>query len=125
MRLVQTRCLFQAMFAPVGVIGVIHIIGGLAALFAPGSTLVAGMSGLTLTGASATQIAVTLIIVGFMALTARLSAIPNELRLFMITSQQLVLLVQAVGVLVVLFKGVYPDGYQPAATLDESRIALL
>jgi len=81
MKLVESRCLFQVMFAPICVIGVIHIIGGLAALFAPGAALVTGLSGLTMTGAGSAQIAVTLIVVGFLAITARLSALPNDLRL--------------------------------------------
>ena len=125
MKLVESRCLFQVMFAPICVIGVIHIIGGLAALFAPGAALVTGLSGLTMTGAGSAQIAVTLIVVGFLAITARLSALPNDLRLFMITPQQVVLFVQAVGVLVALFNGCYPDGYQPAPTLAASRWFIL
>jgi hypothetical protein len=113
------------MFAPVAVIGVIHIIAGLSALFAPGSTLTTGMYGLMASGASPAQVAITLIAVGFLAITARLSAARQDIRMFMITPQQIVLLVQAIGVLVVIANGYYPDGYHPANTLAESRWFIL
>ena len=43
------------------------------------------------------------------------------LRTSMVVPQQVVLLVQAIGVCFAIWKGAYPDGYVPATTLSASR----
>jgi hypothetical protein len=97
----------------------------LAALASSGSAYVTALYGLTMTGMSVTQLAVMLIVVGMLAITARLSALGGDLRLFMITPQQIVLLLQALGIAVTLFNGQYPDGYVPGSTLAASRWFIL
>ena len=57
-----------------------------------------------------TAIAVGLILVGVMAVTARLTKMAEQTRAALIAPQQIVLLIQLMGVGVAAWNGAYPDG---------------
>jgi hypothetical protein len=62
----------RSLFAPVAVIGMAHVAGGVAALFAPGAAHVSGLAGLTMLGLWPGFTAFLLIIVGLMAICSRM-----------------------------------------------------
>jgi hypothetical protein len=64
---------YRGLFAPVALIGLIHIIGGVAVLVAPQAAYVSQLSGLMMLLPHPIAIAVGLILVGAMAVTARLT----------------------------------------------------
>jgi hypothetical protein len=117
--------LYQALFAPICVIGLIHVINGFSALVAPRAALVTGLYGLSLTGSTPWQVVISLIVVGAIAIAGRLMALRTSsdrlLRTSMVVPQQVVLLVQAIGICFAIWKGAYPDGYVPATRLSASR----
>jgi two-component sensor histidine kinase len=104
---------YRGLFAPVALIGLIHIIGGIAVLVAPQAAYVSQLSGLMMVLPHPTAIAVGLIIVGVMAVTARLTTMAERTRAALIAPQQIVLVIQLMGVGVAAWKGAYPDGYVP------------
>jgi two-component sensor histidine kinase len=104
---------YRGLFAPVALIGLIHIIGGVAVLVAPQAAYVSQLSGLMMLLPHPTAIAVGLILVGAMAVTARLTKMAERTRAALIAPQQIVLLIQLMGVAVAAWKGAYPDGYVP------------
>jgi two-component sensor histidine kinase len=107
------REIYRGLFAPVALIGLIHIIGGTAVLFAPQAAYVSQLSGPMMLLAQPIAIAVGLIVVGFMAVAARLLKMSEQMRVALITPQQILLLIQFVGVSVAAWHGAYPDGYVP------------
>jgi hypothetical protein len=104
---------YRGLFAPVALIGLIHVIGGIAVLAAPQAAYVSQLSGLTMLLPHPTAIAVGLILVGVMAVTARLTKMAEQTRAALIAPQQIVLLIQLMGVGVAAWNGAYPDGYVP------------
>ena len=60
-----------------------------------------------------TAIAAGLILIGVMAVTARLMKMGERTRAALIAPQQIVLLIQLMGVGVAAWNGAYPDGYVP------------
>lgn len=104
---------YRGLFAPVALIGLIHIIGGIAVLVAPQAAYVSQLSGLMTLLPHPIAIAVGLILVGVMAVTARLMRMSERTRVALIAPQQFVLLVQLVGIGFAAWHGAYPDGYVP------------
>jgi HWE histidine kinase len=82
-------------------------------LAAPQAAYVSQLSGLTMLLPHPTAIAVGLILVGVMAVTARLTKMAEQTRAALIAPQQIVLLIQLMGVGVAAWNGAYPDGYVP------------
>jgi len=107
------REIYRGLFAPVALIGLIHIIGGTAVLFAPQAAYVSQLSGPMMLLPQPIAIAVGLIVVGVMAVAARLLKMSEQMRVALIAPQQILLLVQFIGVSVAAWHGAYPDGYVP------------
>jgi len=104
---------YRGLFAPVAVIGLIHIIGGIAVLVAPQAAYVSQLSGPMMLLPDPIAIAIGLILVGVLAVTARLIRVAERTRVALIAPQQVVLLIQLIGVGVAARNGAYPDGYIP------------
>jgi len=92
------REIYRGLFAPVALIGLIHIIGGTAVLFAPQAAYVSQLSGPMMLLPQPIAIAVGLIVVGVMAVAARLLKMSEQMRVALIAPQQILLLVQFIGV---------------------------
>jgi two-component sensor histidine kinase len=107
------REVYRGLFAPVALIGLIHIIGGVAVLVAPQAAYVSQLSGLMMLLPHPIAIAIGLVLVGFMAVAARLMRMSERTRVALIAPQQIVLLIQLMGVSVAAWNGAYPDGYVP------------
>jgi two-component sensor histidine kinase len=107
------REFYRGLFAPVALIGLIHIIGGTAVLFAPHAAYVSQLSGPMMLLRQPIAIAVGLIVVGVMAVAARLLKMSEQTRVALIAPQQILLLIQFMGVIVAAWHGAYPDGYIP------------
>jgi two-component sensor histidine kinase len=107
------REIYRGLFAPVALIGLIHIIGGTAVLFAPQAAYVSQLSGPMMLLPQPIAIAVGLIVVGVMALAARLLKMSEQMRVALIAPQQILLLIQFIGVSAAAWHGAYPDGYVP------------
>ena len=71
------------------------------------------LSGLMMLLPHPTAIAIGLILVGVMAVTARLLKMSERTRAALIAPQQIVLLIQLMGVGIAAWNGAYPDGYVP------------
>ena len=104
---------YRGLFAPVALIGLIHIIGGVAVLVAPQAAYVSQLSGPMMVLPYPIVIAVGLILVGAMAVAARLLKMSERTRVVLIAPQQIVLLIQLMGVGLAAWNGAYPDGYIP------------
>src|SRR5262245_66203173 len=74
------REIYRGLFAPVALIGLIHIIAGTAVLFAPQAAYVSQLSGPMMLLPQPIAIAVGLIVVGVMAVAARLMEMPEKMR---------------------------------------------
>jgi two-component sensor histidine kinase len=107
------REIYRGLFAPVALIGLIHIIGGTAVLFAPQAAYVSQLSGPMMLLPEPIAIAIGLIVVGVMAIAARLLKISEQMRVALIAPQQILLTIQFIGVGVAAWHGAYPDGYVP------------
>jgi hypothetical protein len=107
------REVYRGLFAPVAVIGLIHVIGGIAVLLAPQAAFVSQLSGPMMLLPHPIAIAMGLILVGVMAITARLMRMSERMRVALIAPQQIVLLIQLIGVIGAAWNGAYPDGYVP------------
>jgi two-component sensor histidine kinase len=107
------REIYRGLSAPVAVIGLIHIIGGIAVLCAPQAAHVSQLSGLMRLLPQPVAIAIGLILVGVMAVAARLMKMSEQMRVALIAPQQIVLLIQFIGISVAAWNGAYPDGYVP------------
>jgi two-component sensor histidine kinase len=107
------REVYRGLFAPVALIGLIHIIGGVAVLVAPHAAYVSQLSGPMLLLPHPIAVAIGLILIGVMAVTARVMRMSEWTRVALIAPQQIVLLIQLVGVSVAAWNGAYPDGYVP------------
>jgi hypothetical protein len=106
--------LYGCLFAPVAWIGAIHIVGGAAVLYAPKAVDVTQLAGVvTLAGRHPLPIGLTLVAVGVAAVLARMVEMPPRWRTAMAFPQQVMLLVQLIGVLGAAHNGIYPDGYVP------------
>ena len=100
---------YRGLFAPVALIGLIHIIGGIAVLLAPQAAYVSQLSGPMMVLPHPIAIAAALIVVGVMAISARLVKMSERTRVALIAPQQIVLLIQLIGIGVAAWKGAYPD----------------
>src|SRR5262249_3823662 len=58
-------------------------------------------------------IAVGIIVLGVMSVAARLLKMSEQMRVALIAPQQILLLIQFIGVSVAAWHGAYPDGYVP------------
>lgn len=103
----------RALFAPVAVIGVAHVVGGVAALAAPKAAQVSGLAGVTMLGAPAKVVGFVLVMVGIMAIMSRFYIMTRDMMQALAAPQQLLLMVQFVGVIIAIADGQYPDGYRP------------
>ena len=74
------REIYRGLFAPVALIGLIHIIGGTAVLFAPQAAYVSQLSGPMILLSEPIAIAIGLIVVGVMAIAARLLKMSEQMR---------------------------------------------
>lgn len=104
----------RAFFAPVAVIGLAHVVGGIAALVAPGAAHVSGLAGAVMLGSQSEFTGFMLIIVGTMAILSRLCPGEPDTVTALVIPQQLVLMIQLGGVIAVTYNGAYADGYRPA-----------
>ena len=84
---------YRGLFAPVALIGLIHIIGGIAVLLAPQAAYVSQLSGPMMLLPHPIAIAAGLIVVGVMAISARLVKMSERTRVALIAPQQIVLLI--------------------------------
>jgi hypothetical protein len=105
--------MFRAFFAPVGVIGLAHVVGGVSALAEPKAANVSGLAGMTDLGAEPVFTAFILIIVGVMAVVSRFCLSNRDATWALVAPQQILLMVQFGGIVVALSHGAYPDGYKP------------
>src|ERR1043165_2567342 len=78
------REMYRGLFAPVALIGLIHIIGGTAVLLAPPAAHVSQLSGPMMLLRQPIAIAVGLILVGIMAVAARLLKMSEQMRVALI-----------------------------------------
>jgi hypothetical protein len=108
-----TRLTASVLLAPVALIGLVHIVGGGAVLVTPHAAYVSQLAGLLALIPDPVAIAVVLIVVGAMAVTARLAPMTPQVSAALIAPQQIVLLVQLVGIGIAAASGSYPDGYVP------------
>jgi hypothetical protein len=83
------REIYRGLFAPVALIGLIHIIGGTAVLFAPQAAYVSQLSGPMMLLSEPIAIAIGLIVVGVMAIAARLLKMSEQMRVALIAPQQI------------------------------------
>lgn len=97
--------------APVTLIGLIHIVGGICVMAEPLAANVSGLAGLR--ALPAPFLGQLLIAVGVMAIASRLASFSAKQQYLLVLPQQLVLLVQLAGIWVTLYLGKYPDGYVP------------
>lgn len=104
----------RSFFAPVGVISVSHIVGGTAALIAPKAANVSGLAGMTVLGSPPEFTGFILIITGLMAIYSRVYPDDKDVVNALVAPQQAVLMVQFAGVIVAVYHGEYPDGYNPS-----------
>src|SRR5262245_51184063 len=72
---------------------------------------VSQLSGPMMLLAQPIAIAVGLIVVGVMSVAARLLKMSEQMRVALIAPQQILLLIQFIGVSVAAWHGAYPDGY--------------
>jgi hypothetical protein len=107
----DTRNLFRCLVAPIGLIGVIHVVGGLAILFTGTASMVTSLTGFGIFPEAVKGL--IFIAVGLLAIAARALRMSKTLENFLIAPQQMVLLVQFVGIMAALYNGVYPNGHQP------------
>jgi hypothetical protein len=103
----------RSFFAPVGVIGLAHVVGGVAALVAPQAAQVSGLAGMTMMGSPAPFTSFILVTVGAMAVGSRFCPANQDATRALVAPQQLLLTVQLAGVIVAIYQGAYPDGYRP------------
>ena len=105
---------WRVAFAPVTLIGLIHIVNGISVVADANSAKVSGLSGLYYIGITDGPLGILLLVIGAMAVTARvhpgLSRIQQHV---LIAPQQTVLTIQLAGVAFSLWNGAYPDGYVP------------
>lgn len=98
-------------FAPIFLIGVVHIIGGISVLIAPDASLVSGLAGLR--GIPPIPLGIMLIIVGGLAIYGKFSGMPKYPYCIWVVPQQIILFLQLWGVALAMVAGQYPDGYVP------------
>jgi hypothetical protein len=103
---------YRLAFAPVTLIGLIHIVSGIAVLVAPQTAKVSGLAGLSQLPPS--WMGIILIGVGVAAIIGRIGLVSDNVAIGLIIPQQLVLMVQLVGIWYALRTGHYPDGYAPS-----------
>jgi hypothetical protein len=111
------------LFAPVCLIGVIHLVMGTLVLLSPQSAKVSGLAGFH--GTPPGIIALILIATGALAIGAKLRSLPERPHFALLVPQQSVLLLQAWGVILAMVAGQYPDGYVPADTHLGSALFIL
>jgi hypothetical protein len=111
------------LFAPVCLIGAIHLVMGVIVLLAPQSAKVSGLAGFH--GAPPGIIACIFIATGALAIGAKLRSLPERPHFAFLVPQQSVLLLQAWGVILAMVAGQYPDGYVPADTHLGSALFIL
>jgi hypothetical protein len=109
----DSRDLFRCIVAPIGLIGIIHIVGGIAILIDPKASYITALDGLAALPPLPT--ALILLLVGALAVAARTGLVPRSWEKPCIIPQQAVLLVQLVGVIGAVFAGRYPNGHMPIA----------
>ena len=91
------REIYRGLFAPVALIGLIHIIGGTAVLFARQAAYVSQLSGPMMLLPEPIAIAIGLIVVGVMAIAARLLKMSEQMRVALIAPQQILLTIQFIA----------------------------
>jgi hypothetical protein len=111
------------LFAPVCLIGVIHIVMGVIVLLSPRAANVSGLAGFY--GTPPVVTAIVFIGAGGLAIWAKLKSLPHRPHFVYLVPQQSVLLLQAWGVIMAMAAGQYPDGYIPANTHIDSALFIL
>jgi hypothetical protein len=107
----DSRDLFRCVVAPIGLIGLIHILGGITILASNDAAYITSVIGL---GAMPPALmGVVLLTVGLFAVGARIGLVPREHERAWILPQEIVLLVQLVGIAGTVYAGVYPNGHIP------------
>jgi hypothetical protein len=109
----DSRDLFRCVVAPIGLIGIIHVLCGMAMLFVPEAGYITGVYGFGIMDSFSKGI--LLIIVGFLAIVARTGLVAREHERACIIPQQLVLVWQLYGIVFATWGGVYPNGHEPVA----------
>jgi hypothetical protein len=107
----DSRDLFRCVVAPIGLIGLIHIMGGVTILASNDAAMITSVIGLqamppVLTGA-------VLLAVGLFAVAARTGLVLREQERAWTLPQEIVLLVQLVGIVGAIYAGQYPNGHVP------------
>jgi hypothetical protein len=111
------------LFAPVCLIGVIHIVMGAITIISPQAAKVSGLAGFY--GVPPPVIAIVFILAGAIAIWAKLHSLPSRPHFLYLAPQQSVLFLQAWGVIMAMVAGQYPDGYIPADTRIGSALFIL
>jgi hypothetical protein len=107
----DTRDLYRCLVAPIGLIGVIHVVGGIAILLTEKAAFVTSLAGFGFLDPFSK--AILMIVVGFLAIVARTKFVPKHLERACIAPQEIVLLFQLGGILQAVFLGQYPNGHMP------------
>jgi hypothetical protein len=107
----DTRDLYRCLVAPIGLIGVIHVVGGVAILLTEKAAFVTSLTGFGFLDPFGK--AIMLILVGVLAIAARTRFVPDHAERACIIPQQIVLLIQLGGILQAIFLGQYPNGHTP------------
>ncbi len=102
----------DVLVAPIALIALIHIIGGVAIIAEPKAALISSLAGPYMLFHPAQVLGMLLIAVGGLALYGRLSS-DSAQRFCFVLPQQVMLLLQLLGILGPLWSGTYPDGYMP------------
>jgi hypothetical protein len=110
-RLKDSRDLFRCLVAPIGLIGIIHVLCGVTMILEPEGGYISGVYGFGLMGSFPKG--VMLVIVGGLAIAARIGPVPRELERAFTMPQQVVLLWQLCGIVLSVWSGVYPNGHEP------------
>jgi hypothetical protein len=100
---------YRCVTAPIALIGIVHVAGGVAIAIVPEAEKVSALSGPMMMGFPPWVMAVILIGVGIAAIYSQMPWLKNETRIL----TQFLLLVQFVGIVDALLRAAYPDGYIP------------
>jgi hypothetical protein len=109
----DSRDLFRCVVAPIGLIGIIHVICGVTMIFVPNAGYITGVYGFGLMDSFSKG--VMLIFVGGLAVIARTGLVERKYEKACIIPQQLILVWQLYGIAFAVWGGVYPNGHEPVA----------
>jgi hypothetical protein len=109
----DSRDLFRCVVAPIGLIGIIHVLCGAAMIFEPTAAYITGVYGFGFMDPLLKGL--LLIFVGALAVIARTGLVERKYEKAWIIPQQLILVWQLYGIAFAVWGGVYPNGHEPVA----------